>query len=438
MGWSFLMNRLEYLKYCFDHKGYGLKAALQSIITIQFEDEDSSGAFKKIPYAVFVEGGKYHVMRDGEAVVVEGNVKEPLFDMDTKLSLPADFHPCLKNKAYDTTFGLFLFNVILFWESFNGKVDYINREFTKGLIENILSDLMVDDPLPGEEVPEGKAGTTECMKFSENCNFLEGLGSHFIKPGGVDILVVDPSITKFLKEQFELHKNNLNDPVVFTEIVDKAVKMDEEIQRKGPSKNFFINKKFIHTARKRMFLAFGIEPNATGDGWIALPQSLDTGLDPKRIVDYINTSVSGSYSRSMATGDGGARVKDTLRLVGRSTVSAEDCNSPVGEAVYINDKNKKGWIGSYQIVDGKAVLLTKESIEKLVGKQISIRVTEYCTTPDGNYCKVCSGESLGKYGTRISAEVVLIPTTSMLTRMKAAHTAGGTVVRLDLKTAIRR
>lgn len=431
------MTKLEFLKHCFDNKGYGLKAALQSMITIQFEDEDSSGAFKKIPYAVFVEGGKYHTLVGDEVVVVEGDAKVPLFHMDFLMDLPADFHPCLKNTAVKTTFGLFLFNVILFWEPFQGKVDYVNKEFTKGLIEGLLSRLMVDNPKPGEEVPEGKASVDDCLKFSENCNFLEGLGSHFIKPGGVDILVVDPSITKFLNEQFELHKHELNNPVVFTEIVDKAVKMDEEIQRKGPSKNFFINKKFIHTARKRMFLAFGIEPNATGDGWVALPQSLNTGIDPKHIVDYINTSVAGSYSRSMATGDGGAQVKETLRLVGRSSVAMEDCGSPVGELIRIDEKNKKGWIGGYQIVDGKAVLLTEESLNKLVGKKISIRVTEYCTTPDGNYCRVCCGESLGMLATRISAEVVLIPTTSMLTRMKAAHTAGGTVVRLDLKTAIR-
>lgn len=431
------MTKLEFLKYCFDNKGYGLKAALQSMITIQFEDEDSSGAFKKIPFAVFVEGGKYHALVEGEQVVVEGDVKSPMFHMDLKLDLPGDFHPCLKNTPVSTTFGLFLFNVILFWEPFQGKVDYINKEFTKPLIEGLLSRLMVDNPLPGETVPDDKASVDDCLKFSENCNFLEGLGSHFIKPGGVDILVVDPSITKFLADQFELHKDKLNDPVVFTEIVDQAVKMDEAIQRKGPSKNFFINKKFIHTARKRMFLAFGIEPNASGDGWVALPRSLNTGMDPKHIVDYINTAVAGSYSRSMATGDGGAQVKETLRLVGRSSITEVDCGSPKGEMIRIGHKNKKGWIGSWQIVDKKAVQLTAESLEKQVGKTIEIRVTEYCTTPDGNFCKTCCGESLGMYGTRISAEVVLIPTTSMLTRMKAAHTAGGTVVRLDLKTAIR-
>lgn len=431
------MNKLEYLKYCFDNKGYGLKAALQSIIAIQFEDPDSSGLFKKVPYAVWVEDGKFHTLVDGKDTFVDGDVKTPLFVMDTPLSLPGDFHPCLQGEPYQTTFGLFLFNVILFWEVFGHNVKYVNKEFTKALIEKIINDVMVDDPAPGVALPEGKVGTTTCMKFTENCYFLEGLGSHFIKPGGVDILVVDPSITKFLKEQFALHKAELNDPVVFTRIVDEAVKMDEKIQRSGPSKNFFINKKFIHTARKRMFLAFGIEPNSTGDGWVALPQSLDTGIDPDRIVDYVNTAVVGSYSRSMATGDGGSQVKETLRLIGRSTVSEDDCGSPGTEAIVIDSKNKKGWIGGYQVIAGKVVLMTAESLEKQIGKTVHIRVTEYCMVKDGDYCKICCGEGLGKYGNRISAEVVLVPTASMLTRMKAAHTAGNSVVYLDLKTAIK-
>lgn len=431
------MNKLDYLKYCFDHKGYGTKAVVQSIIAIQFEDPDSSGKFKEIPLAVWVEGGKFHTIMDGKTHVIEGDVKRPLFLMDTLLDLPADFHPCLQETTFKTTFGLFLFNVVLFWEVFGKTVKYVNQEFTKKLIEKIIGDLMVDDPAPGESVPEGKASATTCMKFTENCYYLEGLGAHFIKPGGVDILVVDPSITKFLEDQFELHKAELNDPVVITRIIDEAVKMDSAIQLSGPSKNFFINKKFIHTARKRMFLAFGIEPSSTGEGWVALPKSLDQGIDPNFITDYINTAVVGSYSRSMATGDGGSQVKETLRLVGRTIVAEEDCNSPKTEDIVIDHKNKKGWIGGFQVLAGKTVQMTAESLEKQVGKLVKIRVPEYCLTKDGNLCKVCCGEGLGMYATRVSAEAALVPTASMLQRMKAAHTAGNSVVYMDLTTAIK-
>lgn len=430
------MTKLEYFKLFFELKGYGLKAALQSIVTIQLEDPESSGLFKTVPNAVWVESGKFHTLITGKDEIVEGDVSRPLGLMDDKYSLPGDFHPCLQGQPYDTTFGLFLFNVILFWEVFGDNVPYANKEFTKGLIQKTISNVMVDDPKEGEELPKGKVSATTCMKFTENCYFLEGLGTHFIRPVSVEALVADPRVTKFLKEQFELHKDKLNDPVVFTNILNAAVKMDEAIQLSGPSKNFYIDKKYIDNARKRMFLAFGIEPSANG-GWIALKNSLDTGVEVEHLIDYINTSVVGTYSRAKATGDGGSQVKEVLRLIGRALVAAEDCGSLKGEDITIDERNKKGWVNAYQIVKGKPEKITEEIINTLVGKTIQIRVTEYCMTTEGNYCKVCCGDALGAYGSRISAEVVSIPTAQMLSRMKGMHVAGSSIVYLDLATAIK-
>lgn len=433
------MNKLEYLKLFTEKQAYGEKAMLQSIIAIQFEDEDSSGQFKKYPYAAFVEGGQFNVLVDGSQIGIEGDVNAPLFRMDDRISLPGDFHPMLKGKAVDTTFGLFLFNVILFWEAFGPVVDYVNKEFTKPLIENLIRNLMVDNPKEGETVPEGKASVDMCLKFSHNCNFLEGLGSHFIKPGGVDALTVSPEVLKLRDELLEKHKDELDDPVVFTSIIDQCVALDMKIVMSGPSRKFFIAKKFIDNSRKRMFIAFGIEPNATGDGWVALPKSLADGWDPNHLADYVNTSVAGSYSRSMATGEGGAQVKETLRLIGRTVVHPDipDCNTPKLEPVTIHEVNKTYWIGSWAQLNGKLAQVTRDNVDKLVGKVTMVRVPQYCTLEPGFFCKTCCGDGLGAYGERLSAEVVLIPTSMMLQRMKAAHTAGSKTNLLDLEAALK-
>lgn len=430
------MTRLEFLKIFFNVKGYNLKSALQSMITIQLEDPESSGAFKEVPNAIWLADNKYHTAINGKEEIVEGSTERPLFLMDDIITLPGDFHPFLDNTETRTTFGLFLFNVILFWEVFGDNVKYVNKEFTGNLIKKILSDVMVDDPEPGVELPPGKVGASQCMRFSEHCNFLEGLGTHFIKPAGVDALVADPRVTKFLKEQFELHKDRLNDPVIFTEILDKAVQMDLEIQLSGPSKTFYINKKFITNARKRMFLSFGIEPDTHG-GWVALKDSLDTGVDTSKLVDYINTAVVGSYSRSMATGEGGSQVKETLRLIGRAIIAEEDCGSPKTEVIVIDKLNMSGWTGGFYLDKGKVIPITKDNVESLVGKSVNMRVPEYCLTKEGNYCRTCCGESLGAYGSRISAEVSGIPTASMLKRMSAAHVAGSVITYLNLDIAIK-
>jgi len=434
------MNKLTFYKHWLANQGYAEKAAVQSIISIQFEDEDSSGQFKNIPYAVWVEDGMYYTNIDGGKVSIEGDVERPLFEMDDFYEFPADFHPVLQGKAVGSTFGLMLFNIILFWEVFGAKVQYVNQDFTKDLIQGLLKDLMVDNPEEGQEVPEGKASVDDCMKFTRHCYFLEGLGTYFVKPGGLDTLSLSPTI---LKRKEELLKQleadgKVNDPVAFTNMLEELVEMDRKEQLSGPSANFYINDKFISNARKRMFLAFGIEPNPTGDGWVGLTRSLDEGVDPEQLVTYINTAVAGAYSRSMATGEGGAQVKDILKLVGRRRIADIDCNTKLGEIVYMLEQTHKGWIGMYYINEkGVSELITPEVAKANIGKVLTVRSVDLCATAEGNYCQMCSGNGLGKYGNRLSAEVVRVPTESMLRRMKAAHTAGSKTGRMNLATAIK-
>lgn len=434
------MNKLEYLKHFIDNDGYDNKGSIQSLITIQFEDPDSSELFKQEPCAVYIEKGQHWTLIDGQPVRVEGgDVNEPLFYMDELLELPGDFHPLLKGKPIKTTFGLFLFNTILIWEPFKGTVDYVNREFTKGFFEDLFREIMVDNPKPGESVPAGKASVDECLMFTHNCNFLEGLGSHYIKPGGLDALTVDREVLELRDRLFKEHEHELDDPVVFTNIIDQVVALDMKKMLEGPSKKFFINKKFIDNSRKRMFIAFGIEPNDTGTGWVALKQSLAEGWDPQYLSAYINTAVAGSYSRSMATGEGGSQVKETLRLIGRAVVSmtTPDCGSPSTETVLIAKSNKKYWIGVYAVIGKKVTLITKDNVDSLVGKPTEVRTSNRCVLPDGEYCQTCCGIGLGAYGERLSSEIVLIPTRMMLARMKAAHVAGSKTSVLDLDIALK-
>lgn len=431
------LSKLDFLKLWLANQGYAEKAAVQSIISIQFEDPDSSGAFKKIPWAVFVEDGKFHALIDGNATVIEGNVERPLFINDDYIDLPADFHPVLRGNKTDTTFGLLLFNVILFWEVFGPKVPYINEEFTDKLIKNLLIDLMVDNPKEGETIPPTKASVDECLKFTRHCNFLEGLGTYFVRPGGIEMLTVSPKVLKRKAELMAQLKaeGKMNDPVAFTKAIDELVNMDREEIMNGPGATFIIEDKFISNARKRMFIAFGIEPK--GDGYVGLPMSLEEGTDPDEIVAYINTAVAGSYSRSMSTGEGGAQVKEILKLVGRRKVDAVDCGTTVGEPIEMHDLTAQKWAGSFFIANGKSKQLTKEEAIANSGKVLTIRTPNGCTNPDGNFCAMCCGEGLGKLANRLSAEVVRIPTNSMLLRMKAAHVAGSKTVKLNLATAIK-
>lgn len=433
------MNKLEFLKHLFNNELYIEKVVLQSIISIQLDDDTSAGAFKKIPGAVYVEEGQFKTVIKDEVVLIEGDVSQPLYLMDDRYDFPKDFHPVLKGKGITSTFGLMLFNIVLFYEPLKGLVDYVNKVFTGKIIEKIINDVMVDEPEEGEELPEGKAGVKACLRVTENCYFLEGLGQLFIKPGGLDTLSVDPSILVRRDELFEKHKDTLKDPVVFTKIIDELVEMDRKIQMNGPSKDFYIKDSFISNSRSRMFIAFGIEPNTTATGWVPMKKALDEGTEEELLVHYINTSVEGSFSRSMATGKGGSRVKEISRLIARATITEDvlDCESPVGEKILITSDNSKFWIGSSYITKGKVLKVTHENHVDLVGSVLEIRVPQYCIVKGGNYCQTCLGESLGRSGNMFTSEITLIPTRFMLNSMKGMHVSSRHAVLLDLKTSIK-
>jgi hypothetical protein len=433
------MKKVDFLKIWFANRWYAEKAAIQSIISIQFEGPDSSEQFKKVPGAVFVEKGKFQAIIDEQQVTLDGDVKEPFFVMDDPVDIPGDFHPMLKGVPQETVFGLILCNVVLLWEVFGAIVPFKNEEFTADLVKGLLSSVMVDDPAEGEEVPEGKAPVSACMKFTTHLNFLEGLGTYYIRTPGLQGLTPSPTVMAKKKELFDALKKEgkLNDPVAFTAAVNILVKMDMEEQLNSEGASFYIEKKFIDNARKRMFIAFGVEPNADGTGWVALPMALEDGMDPEKIVDYINTAVVGSYSRSMSTGEGGAKVKDYLKIVGRRVVAEDDCGTKWGEVITIDKTAKGNWVGSFALIGGESVLITNELIDKYMGKVLVIRTTNFCITPDDNYCFMCCGSGLGSNKNQVSAEVVRMPTNAMLQKMKAAHVAGNKIVTLDLATAIK-
>ena len=437
------MNKLDFLKIAFspEHKAYQEKAFLQSILAIHIPDDlESKAAFQKIPWAVYVEEGSYWYVDPyrQQPVAIEGDITQPLFSMNTLFGIDPDFHPFITEKIPETTFGIFLFNLVLNYEVFGDVIPYHNGEFTDKYIKGIIVETMVDDPEEGESVPPGKIPCSLHMRWAEHVNYLQGLDAYFLVTGSLDSLNVDPSILKRKAELFKIHKDELNDPVVFNNIIKELVDMDRKIQLSSNYATFFIDDKYISNARKRMFIAFGVEFNQETGTYVGLGNSLDEGWDMDHLVDYVNTAIDGFYDRGKATGEGGAGVKELLRLLGRISITENDCRSPVGEPVYMDEYNLKLWRTGYVFTPKGAELLGDQPKEKYLGKTVIMRVPQCCLVKDGNLCSVCAGSGLGSQSNRVSSEVVEVPTKFMLQRMKSSHLAGQGNTRLNLKAALRR
>lgn len=419
------MNKFDFLRESFTHRAYKRKEYLLSVVAIGFEDPESKEIISPHPYAVWIEEGKFRFHDiDGNVQTLTGNVNEPVFTMQDHFDLPGDFHPCLQGEAIKTTFGILLFNIILFWETVGKVIPYQNKELTPGLVRANIAAIAYDDPKEGEQVPEGKAPMSRVLEISRNSNYLEGILYAIVKCGSKDSLTVSKEVIALKNKLLKENKDRLSDPLVFNDIVEQCVNLDYEIQMKGESATFYIDKTYVSNCRKRMFIMFGIEFNSELNIWVPLTDPLTSGWDPNYLADYINTAVEGAYNRGKATGEGGARVKDILRIIASAHIEGDDCGVTIGEPIMLRKYNKALWIGGSIIDKGKVVMLTPENYDNYIDKVVTMRVPQNCQVKEGNFCRTCLGQGLGAYTNRIASDVTRVPTTFMLTRMKASHISG--------------
>lgn len=435
------MHKLDYLFMAFKQRSYIRKTFLMSIFSLVHDTPANRDKLVKVPYAAIRDDETktiFFIDKEGNRVTIEhDDYAKPLFHKNDKIKVDIDTHDFITGET-ETTIGLFLTNIVVLFESFGTRTSYINGKISGGTIQGVIDGLMVDNPEPGEEVPEGKASVDDCLKVTKQLDYLEGMNQVFVKASSIDVLTVHPDVIalrdKLLGELEEQGK--LGDPTAVALAIDQVIALDAKIQYSGPSKDFFINGKFIDNARKKMFIIFDMVPDFNTGKYALLRKSLNEGWDMKHYPEYINTAISASFDRGNATGEGGAEVKLAILLTNRIMIGSEDCGSTRTESVKLTKNNVKGWIGGYHMVKGEKVLLDK-GINSLVGTTVNMRVPQYCTQGEDNLCKTCCGEKLGKIATRVSAETVYIFTQFMLTRMKAMHVSQLRTISLDLDNILR-
>lgn len=431
------MNKFEYLVEAFNARAYIRKTFLLSIFSLVKATPKNTLKLDEAPYSLYRNDEKKEVyfFRPGskEQIVIDHpNYHDALFNKNDRFQVSQETNEFVTDK-YETTVGIFLTNMVVLKESVGDAARYINGKIAGGTIKGLIDSIMVDDPKEGETVPAGKASVEQCLQITKNLDYLEGMNNVFVKASSVDVLTVHPKVIalrdKRLKELEE--EGKLEDPVAVAKMIDEVVALDAEIQYAGPSKDFFINGKFIDNARKKMFIIFDMVPDFNTGKYTLLRKSLNEGWDLDHFPKYINTAISASFDRGNATGEGGFEVKVAILLTNRIIIGSVNCGTQVTEHVYLTRDNFKGWVGGYHLVDGKPVEITGKD-KDLIGTHVEMRVPQYCTQPDDNLCRTCCGEKLGSIETRVSAEVVYIFTGFMLTRMKGMHTSQLKTITLDM------
>lgn len=435
------MHKLDYLFLTFKKRAYIRKSFLMSIFSLVHDNPANRKMLEDVPYAAIRDDETktiYFLDENRQRVTIEGgDYSLPLFNKNEKITVDVESHDFITEKM-ETTVGIFLTNIVVLFESFQNRTNYFNGKIAGGTIQGIIDGLMVDNPEPGQEVPEGKASVDDCLKVTKQLDYLEGMNQVFVKASSIDVLTVHPEVIKLrdeLLKQLE-DEGKLDDPTAVAVAIDKVIALDAKIQYSGPSKDFFINGKFIDNARKKMFIIFDMVPDFNTGKYNLLRKSLDEGWDPDHYPEYINTAISASFDRGNATGEGGAEVKVAILLTNRIRVAGHDCGSPRTETVKLNKHNFKGWIGGFHMVGGQPKILSKVDTD-LIGKTVEMRVPQYCTQPEDNLCHICCGQKLGKIENRVSAEAVYIFTQFMLTRMKAMHVSQLKTITMTMDQILR-
>lgn len=371
-----MMNKLDYIMEAFNKRAYTKKAFLLSVFSIINKGQESK--LTNIPYALQRDwdNNRCYFIRpfsDGEKIYIDSVTPDkPLFVKNEPIIVTAESSNYV-NENIETTIGRFLLNVVVFFESFKGKVPYINEQIDGKRIKKVISDLMTDNPKDGEELPPGKATVDECLKVTQQLDYLEGLNQVFVKASSVDVFTIDPNIIKLRDELLQDLENRglLNDPVAVVEVINRLVAEDAKVQYNGPSKDLFINESFISNSRKKMFLVFDMAPDFHTGKYELLKKSLNEGWDLTKFSAYVNTAIDASYSRSVSVALAGADVKTVILLTGRIKAIQGDCGSKRTELVKLTERNFNMWTGGFYLdQNNKLTNITDTDFDTLKGKEV--------------------------------------------------------------------
>lgn len=438
------MNKVEYLFKAFRNKAYTKKHFLLSISSILADTNANNGILSKIPFAMYRDSkNEQYFFHDenGEKVILDEpySPTKPLFNKNEKFTVDPSSHPCIKDEMI-TTYGIFLVNIICLYHAIGDDFDYINSYMDAGTIKKIIANRMVDNLKEGEELPPGKSTVDQCLRITEQFDYLSGLNMVFVKASSVDMLTVHPDVIalrdKLLDELEE--QGLLGDPTAVESAIKKVTELDTHIQLTGPSKDFYTDiEKFINNSRKKMFVIFEMIPDWNTGKYTLLRNSLNEGWEGDKFPQYINTAISASYDRGTGTGEGGAEVKAAIKLTNRIIRDMMDCGTTRTESVILNKYNIKGWEGSYRVTpNGELAVVTSED-KDLFGTTVQMRVPYCCKNPDGNLCLTCVGHALGDNPKMVSPETVYIFTGLMIGRMKSMHVSKLKTVKISLFGSVR-
>lgn len=418
-------EEIDYFKFAIENK-YPLKLKwffdlFTNVAEKKYEDD-----------YIIIEGKRAYLKEKDKEILITENYTDVLFDFTDEVSLPKGWLPNIK-KDIVTTIGRTIMNYILIVNNFGDRIDFINKQFNIGDIENLIKPKLSDNPKPNEiNIPSYR-------KFIKSVYYINGF-SNFINLTSTNKSILPaPGINKLRTELLAKYKQKygevkMQDPAIIAQLEKELVDYDNQYLKGDPTVGKLLSGKVKNIARKKMYIMFG-KGNAVDGDAKPITYSLEDGWkkNAKDLETLYNDARGGSYSRGAETQQGGVVAKDTLRATSDIKILTKDCGSNIFIKVNLTVKNASNYLGRYINDKGKLVLLTTENVNNYVGKTVNLRDPMTCKAAP-HFCTICMGTSMKSYENGMSLIASGVGGTMLNESLKKFH--GGNVEVLKLDTGI--
>lgn len=368
---------------------------------------------------------------------------EPPFYPNEALILPPQSLPNV-HQVTKTTFGTALVNAMVLVWPFKDKIDYIAGRWDGGKVDKLVASRLIDYPVSmlqdqetfnatlasetwKKQEAKGQGASIyihELQMYYKAMANLAGYTQVVTPAASPKSLTVDPAIIKRRDELLNQYRDQLKDPAIVANIVAELSAMDKASFKGDSASGFLIKSKAFDISRMKAYILYGLEYGFNdGNEPAFIPTSLNEGMDLTTFTDQVNGLRAGSYSRGALTALGGAGVKEIYRILQNCSVADKPCNSQMGVMFVVEKEILTHLEGRYAInpKDKSPILLTKELLEKNLGKKVIVRSPGYCQSPGLSYCPTCIGTAYSRNKTGLHSVGADVLSVIMNDFMKAMH-----------------
>ena len=341
-------------------------------------------------------------------------------------------------KAFDTTFGIWIFNVFFlrdlgFSKLFGG---YMNKEINSKAYNNINQTLVYG-------LLEDKIQVANYKIFINYSQFIMPFESILCPSHTEKILACSKEIDKLKKKLLEENKEEIakGNPDVAAKIEKQLIDFAVEYLKDDPSIDVFLSGAggSLGNNFKNMYIMRGAikdpDPNAAQKFSIATSNFID-GIQADEYALFAKSLTTGPYARAKKTQIGGywEKLLETafgpIQLAGVGT----DCKTSEYIEVTLTNKNKNEFMYSYIIKsNGKLEELTSDNYDNYIGKTVKVRFAQFCKyIGKGKICNCCAGNFFYRRGNKnMGLAMAILSSKIKVANLKTFHNSVISMAEID-------